>query len=231
VNYYECSRCGYVQTEQPSWLDEAYANSINLSDTGILARNLSNVGIVLSSLMLINKRDGIVLDFAGGYGILVRLLRDIGVDAYWEDPYSENLLARGFEYPGNQSISLVTAFESFEHFLCPQHELERLISYSSNILFTTNLIPRPSPSPNDWWYYGLEHGQHIGFYRIETLHFLAHRFGLNLLSDGLSTHFFTKQKIFQPSWRFLTVIGKRFPSLFRGGLRSKTWSDHLSVLR
>jgi Nif-specific regulatory protein len=40
---------------------------------------------------------GTVVDCAGGYGILVRLLRDYGVNALWSDPYCENVLAKGFE--------------------------------------------------------------------------------------------------------------------------------------
>jgi hypothetical protein len=118
VDYMRCSSCGYVQTEYPYWLDRAYAESINDSDTGIMARNQSNVRIVLATLLAIGKLDDRVVDFAGGYGILTRLLRDIGVDALWSDSFSKNLLARGFEHKG-ESAGLITAFESFEHFVDP----------------------------------------------------------------------------------------------------------------
>ena len=65
-----------------------------------MARNLSNVGLVLASLALMKERRGKVVDYAGGHGFLVRLLRDKGINALWMDPYSENLVARGFEYSG-----------------------------------------------------------------------------------------------------------------------------------
>ena len=98
IKYFECDKCEYVQTEEPFWLADAYASSINLSDTGIMYRNLSNVNLVLATLALIQNRTGKVVDYAGGYGLLVRLLRDRGIDALWADPYSQNLVARGFEY-------------------------------------------------------------------------------------------------------------------------------------
>lgn len=230
VDYFECSQCAYVQTEEPTWLNEAYASSINSSDTGIMTRNLSNVGLVLASLVLMKERNGKVVDYAGGHGFLVRLLRDNGIDAVWADPYTENLVARGFEYSG-ESASLVTAFEAFEHFLNPVEEIERLLSISPNILFTTTLAPRPAPQPSDWWYYGLDHGQHIGFYRVETLHYLANKFGLNLLTDGSSTHFFTKKRYSCALWRLLRRLGQKMPYALTYGLTSKVWSDYFLVSR
>jgi hypothetical protein len=75
-------------------LEEAYASTINNSDTGIMSRNLSNISLVLATLILIKNRNSLVVDCAGGYGFLVRLLRDIGVNALWSDPYCENLVAK-----------------------------------------------------------------------------------------------------------------------------------------
>jgi hypothetical protein len=169
ADYFDCAYCGYVQTSDPTWLAKAYEESINKSDTGILARNLSNVSVVLATLMLLGARSERVIDYAGGYGILVRLLRDVGVDAYWDDPHSVNLVARGFESPPTKGGGLVTAFEAFEHFENPITEMEKIIKLSPNILFSTILIGSPAPKPTAWWYYGLEHGQHIGF--LDSRHF------------------------------------------------------------
>ena len=227
VNYFDCPICGYVQTETPSWLDEAYASPINSSDTGIMVRNLANTSLVVATLTCMGNRSGLVVDYAGGYGILVRLLRDAGIDAYWADPYSENLVVRGFEYQGLEGTKLVTAFEAFEHFVNPYDEMKALLSIAPNILLTTNVISTPAPSPSDWWYYGLEHGQHIGFYRVRTLQQLADKFGLHLLTDGVSKHFFSEKKYSYSAWRILMRSARYFPKLFSFGLKSKTWSDHL----
>ena len=121
VAYFECNNCGYVQTEEPWWLEDAYAHAINNSDTGIMTRNLSNVSLVLATLTLMKNRSSPVVDFAGGHGFLVRLLRDIGINALWSDPYCENLVARGFEYDNKNQAILVTAFETFEHFVHRQY--------------------------------------------------------------------------------------------------------------
>lgn len=228
VKYYECSVCGYVQTETPTWLSEAYSASINISDTGIMQRNLSNVKLVLATLALLNTSRGRVVDYAGGYGILVRLLRDRGVNAFWTDAYSTNLLARGFEYTHNsESVSLVTAFEVFEHFVDPVEELEKLIAISPNILLSTSVMPEPTPSPTEWWYYGLNHGQHIGFFRVKTLQFLAKKHHLQLLTDGKDIHLLSKIKYSAARWHLLKLIAKINPRLLAFRLKSKTWSDHL----
>ena len=231
ISYFDCDNCGYVQTEEPTWLEEAYAHTINNSDTGIMSRNLSNVSLVLATLTLIKNRNSLVVDYAGGHGFLVRLLRDIGVNALWSDLYSENLVARGFEYLNKKQASLLTAFESFEHFLNPCDEMIKLLNIAPNILLTTNIIPDPAPKPSDWWYYGLEHGQHIGFYKLQTLQYLADKFGLYLISDGASRHFFSKQKYSYYAWRILIKAANKFPKILRIGMLSKTWEDHLLISR
>jgi len=60
-------------------------------------------------------------------------------------------------------IDVITAFEIFEHFVNPLEDLEKIFSISHNVIFSTELLPNPVPKPNEWWYYGLEHGQHISF--------------------------------------------------------------------
>lgn len=97
-----------------------------------------------------------------GYGILVRLLRDRGIDAMWSDPYCKNLLAVGFEHTAEKA-NLVTAFEAFEHFVEPLLEAEKLFAIAPNLLISTTLIATAASAPNEWWYHGLDHGQHISY--------------------------------------------------------------------
>ena len=178
VHYFECPLCDFVQSEEPYWLDESYSSAINEEDTGIMKRNIQSCNVVLATLLLLGKTKGKVVDYAGGYGILVRLLRDEGVDAFWYDRYCENLVARGFEFSG-ETAELATAFEAFEHFVEPMQELDSIFQISPNILFSTLLIPQPAPPVNQWWYYGFEHGQHIGFFRLKTLNFIAKKYKKN----------------------------------------------------
>jgi len=41
IKYYHCAKCGFLQTEDPYWLEEAYEDSIAKADTGIMVRNIS----------------------------------------------------------------------------------------------------------------------------------------------------------------------------------------------
>jgi Methyltransferase domain len=230
IKYYECSHCLYVQTETPYWLDKAYTSAISSSDTGILRRNQANAKIALSTLLLLGEMNDRLVDCAGGYGILVRLLRDYGVDAYWTDEYCENLLAKGFEYE-NGAASLVTAFEAFEHFVNPLDELESLLQIAPNILLSTEIISSPAPTQQNWWYYGKEHGQHIGFFRIRTLEVMASRFGKKIISDGKSYHLITSHNISGTYWKALCLLTRFFPWIPTWKLKSKTWADHHKITK
>lgn len=225
VAYYECPQCAYIQTELPHWLDEAYSSAINSSDTGILARNQSCMERILITLWMLGGKQGRVKDVAGGYGVLVRMLRDAGVDARWSDKYAQNLLARGFEDDGKHAV-LATSFESFEHFVRPMDELKALLASADSLLISTELAPEPTPAAKDWWYYGLDHGQHIGFYRRRTLEWMAAQHGMRLLSDGSAFHLFTRAKVNEFLWNQLIKRRKRFLKLARKGLKSRTWSDY-----
>jgi len=148
-----------------------------------------------------------------------------GVDALWADPFCQNLVAIGFEHK-DERADLVTAFEAFEHFVHPVAEMEKILALGNNLLLSTYIIPSPSPAPSDWWYYGLEHGQHVGFFRVETLEFLAKRFGKHLVTNGRNYHLFTDSPTSAHLWRLGIRIGNRAPKIFSFGRSSKVWSDH-----
>lgn len=229
IFYFECNKCGYVQTEDPYWLDQAYSNVINDSDTGIMARNQQNARITLATMFLINKLNGSLVDCAGGYGILVRLLRDFGVDAKWSDRFCQNILAKGFEY-SNGGADLVTAFEAFEHFLDPSDELDRILQIAPNVLLSTDLIASPAPRQEDWWYYGKEHGQHIGFFRKKTLEKLAQDRGMHLTSNGSTYHLITKEPVNKSAWLMMVRFNKLMPMLLSRHLKTKMWEDHKLIV-
>lgn len=226
VKYFHCSNCGFLQTEEPYWLDEAYNSAIGVEDTGILQRNylLAKRASVLINFFF-NKKDKF-LDYAGGYGIFVRRMRDIGYDFYWKDPFAGNLIARGFEYNTNDEIELVTAFECFEHFVNPLEELEKIINTSESILFSTRIFHGKPPKPDEWWYYSLNAGQHISLYSKQTLQFIADKYSLNLNSDNKSFHLLSKKKINNSYFNLLlklSTIG--LSGLVNLSMKSKTNAD------
>jgi hypothetical protein len=162
AEYYYCDNCGFLFVGNPVWLEEAYRNPINKEDTGIVSRNIRMSKKLSIILLLLFGKNFNYLDYAGGYGLLVRMMRDIGFNFYWQDKYTKNIFARGFEWK-NEKIKTVTVFECFEHFENPIEELEKILKISNNIIFSTELIPKIIPKPDKWWYYGLSHGQHISF--------------------------------------------------------------------
>lgn len=196
VEYYHCSNCGFVQTEDPYWLEEAYQKAIADSDVGLVYRN--NMMANLTSILLFNYFDheAQFLDYGAGYGLFVRLMRDRGFDFYWQDKFCANIFAKGFEYEDypQSEFLLVTAFELFEHFVYPHQEIEKLLQLAPNILFSTQLLLPDNPSPNDWWYYALHEGQHISIYTLASLECIAEKYGRKLYSDGSSVHLFSNDE-------------------------------------
>jgi hypothetical protein len=225
VQYFECSCCGYVQTEAPFWLDHAYAAAINDSDTGIMWRNRVNTQVVLMTLLTLRVPRERVVDFAGGYGLLVRQLRDFGVNALWRDKYCTNLVAKGFEHK-DEPATLITAFEVFEHLVEPVEALEYMLTIAPNVLLSTEIMPTPTPAQGDWWYYGCEHGQHVGFYRVKTLQNMAERFGCRLITDGHTYHLFTRDTVPALVWQLGLKVRQLAPLFACFLLDSKTWQDH-----
>jgi hypothetical protein len=231
-NYYYCEHCNFLFVGEPEkWLSEAYKNSIALEDTGIMQRNIAISQNLSIALYILFKGNGKFLDFAGGYGILVRLMRDYGFDFYWKDIYSENLIARGFEGNLNEQYNAITSFESFEHFLEPMQEIEKLAKISATIIFTTELLPSPIPKPNDWWYYALSSGQHICFYSKRTLEIIAEKLNLKYV-HFLNLHIFCEKenaKKIKTQYLNSKIVRNIYIKFLRRRLESKTFSDHLKM--
>lgn len=160
VSFYQCDRCGFIQTEEPYWLAEAYSNAIGDGDIGLPERNLIQVELTKTLLTLFFEQGRQYLDYGGGYGLFVRLMRDNGYDFHLYEPNSDNLFAKtfGINLPTDLKFHVLTAFEVFEHLVDPLAEIEQMLKLSSNIYFSTTLLPKPSPRPSQWWYYSLEGG-------------------------------------------------------------------------
>jgi len=227
VKYYYCNNCGFLQTEEPFWLEEAYSESINISDIGYINRNLYFSKKLTILLILFFDKNAKYLDYAGGYGVFVRMMRDLGFDFYWDDKFTTNLFAKGFEYQ-NEKYEAVTTFESFEHFFDPMKEIENLLKISKNLIFSTVLLSNPVPNPETWWYYGLEHGQHISFYNKKTFEYIAKKFNLNYINLG-ELHLLSDKKI--PFYAKFVLKFSKFGlhKLLQKQLKNKTWEDHLKM--
>lgn len=230
--YDQCPACGLLQVRAPHWLDEAHGDAIAVTDTGLVARNLNLADRLAILLPALDGGKGPYLDYGGGLGLFVRLMRDRGFDFRWHDPYARNELARGFEYdPARGPCSAVTAFEVFEHTVDPRSFVESALAAggADTLIFSTEPYTGDLP-PQDWWYYSRETGQHISFVRRATLEQLANQLDLTLLSHG-SLHVLTRRAL-DPR-RFQRACSSRLLRLWSRIRRSRaslTQADHAEMV-
>ena len=208
VAYFRCPACGFIQTQQPTWLDRAYATAITDQDLGLVARNMEMADLTEAVVRLCLDPRGTFLDHGGGYGMLVRLMRDRGLDFRLHDPLCRNLFAgpARVHTPDERRWNLVTAFEVLEHLVDPAAVVQQLLECSDTLLVSTRLLPEPTPRVKAWDYFGPEHGQHISLFSLRSLQCLADRCGARLISNRLHVHIITRARV--PDWRIRMAMGR-----------------------
>lgn len=205
VSYYQCKKCKFLQTEDPYWLEEAYSSgAISALDTGILSRNLILRHKTQNILPKLFKdfTGFYALDYGGGEGIFVRMMRDLGYNFYRYDLYADNLYARFFDIkdvPKGTKFDILTTFEVFEHLEDPIKEIKKMLGYSDIILFSTEFQPSDKIEElENWWYIVPETGQHISFYNKSSLEKIAELLGLKCYTDHTNLHILSKYELKDP---------------------------------
>ena len=233
VQYFHCPACGYVRTENPHWLAEAYSDAIAIADTGVMQRNQGIAARLACILYYCSDPASAYVDIAGGYGILTRLMRDYGFDYYWEDSYCANVVARGFEAGSAQTtFSAISAFEVIEHTVDPVDFVADAMTRHRcrNFIFTTDTYSGTAPPSEDWWYLTPMTGQHISFFHERTLQAIARRLGLSFHSSG-GMHLFTDGSFRNLGMLPMVSSALAYPLalLVRRRLGAKTQADHLNL--
>lgn len=208
ISYFRCPDCRFLQTEEPFWLEEAYSlAAVSELDLGSVSRSIQNAGLSEGVILTGFNANARFIDWGGGYGLFVRLMRDLGYDYYWRDLHCQNLFAKQFVAEEGDHYQLLSSFEVFEHLIEPWSEIEQMLKFSRNIFFTTLLAPVADSELPDWWYLAREHGQHVSFYSRAALEIIAQKFGLYLSTDGVSRHLLSERPL--PPRRFRMVMRDR----------------------
>lgn len=229
ASYHLCDACEFICARPADWLAEAHGAALAITDTGAVARSEALAQLLVAFAWLSGLHRGRGLDVGGGTGLLVRMLRDRGLDVRWSDPHAENLLARGFEDDGG-TYAWVAMAEVFEHLVEPYEFLRAVAERHRprSIFFTTELRPALLP-PTDWWYWSFETGQHVGFASIRSLRALASRLGYSLASSGARHLLSREQRDLRAFALASTRLAPALTALARRRLRSLTFSDHLRL--
>lgn len=213
VSYYQCSNCKFIQTDPHNWLDEAYNNvAIDGLDTGIVSRNLKLARVSEQLINIKYSTASSFIDYGGGTGLFVRLMRDKGYNFYRQDIYCKNIFAKYFDIndiEGNSVFDLLTAFEVFEHLVSPIEEIEKMFTLSDSIFFTTEI--QPQSDIEDWWYFVPESGQHISFYAIKSFNEICKQFNCFFFTNGSTTHMLTKSKFIVNNHEFNRIVNLQIP--------------------
>ena len=201
-----CSNCKFLFVDNPRWLAGSFAQNLNQFDVGSADRSLIVAGFVRSLFSRKQASRVKVLDFGGGDGLATRTLRDSGVDCRWEDPYCQPVFAVGPDQSEISHFDLVFMSEVALHLTDPLEMIKSLTARSDRLLMTA-VVP-PEKIATDWWYLMPQTGQHVAFYPVETLRWIAKRLSLHLLTDG---RFFHQFSTLRPS--FLERVMFKVPQL------------------
>lgn len=187
VGFYRCERCLSLQSEMPYWLEESYADISLIPDINTLQRVMKMRSLVffLSKILHISDK-GSILDLGGGNGLLVRLLRDMGLDAYRLDMYVKNLYALSFEHKEGRRYQMITAFQVWEHFSEPFTELDQIFNMQPEyVLITTGLYADQDQN----WEYLNAYGRHIFCFSDKAREYVATKYGYYKAGKGDITLF------------------------------------------
>lgn len=204
TNYHKCTNCFFVQTDEVTWLKEAYESAITYLDIGLLWRNNHLVKEVSPIIDICFPEAKNMLDYAGGYGAFVRLMRDEGYNFYRQDDFCENIFTKHFDITDTniKKFDLVTGFEVLEHFNDPMNDIATIFEYSENAIFSTEITPKTNSEIENWWYIAQETGQHIAFYSEESMQLIAKHFNKNYYCKNRNIHIFTSKKLTNNQIRF-----------------------------
>lgn len=217
VGYYRCGECESLMTERPTWTAEAYSNTSRPTDVAAAGR-VEQCRILLFWLWKLFRFRATdrLLDWGGGDGLMVRKLRDDGINALLYDEYTKNNYAIGFEGDPDEHYSVITAFEVWEHLTDPRTDLQRMFAYQPKVLLISTGFYRGQDK--NWHYLAPWSGRHVFFWSPKAMEKVGKLFGYDVIVGKCHALFFRpdlvgpfRRKLLQP---WLALHGTRIKHLF-----------------
>lgn len=175
IGYMQCTVCHSLQTEKPFWLAESYVDENEKYDTGQVFRSITNAALVFALADIFNLKNEKILDYGCGAGLLVRLLRDAGLNAYGFDQYSIPRLCIAFHEHELLGGSIINACEVVQHFENPKDDFDKLFIHKPLIVIISTTLYNGEGS--SWYYLASQHGQHIFFYSKQAMELIGRKYG------------------------------------------------------
>lgn len=177
IQFMQCVYCDSMQTEKPYWLGESYSDERRQLDTNAVARAQTWQRLLFMAMRGLRLGgSATVLDWGAGDGLLVRMLRDVGLNTFYHDPLATNVYAYGQDWSGAScNINAMVAFEVWEHLATPAEDLAEMFDVNPDVYFaTTNLY---TGQGEDWSYLNLLTGRHVFFYSPKAVEFISEKHG------------------------------------------------------
>ena len=211
-NLIQCNKCNFNWlSNSERWLEEAYDESICITDTGIVSRSIFMSKFAILFLFFSNTYDKII-DWGAGSGLFVRLLRDQGFSCIGYEPYGPSQLAAAFCYKKNplkknNNYDIVFATEVLEHVHEPRKLMDDILKNTQNLIFTTQLISK-NQNMKKWWYISNDLGQHISFQSERSLQLFCESRNLYYaFNTKLGIHIISKERYSKMLFKIL--LGKK----------------------
>ncbi|HDR9148752.1 TPA: class I SAM-dependent methyltransferase [Burkholderia vietnamiensis] len=191
IYYYACRQCGFTCTPAfDHWTHDDFARHVYNDDyvrhdpEYFEHRPQQHADLICTSFP--EMRDGRILDFGSGLGLLERKLSARGFgDVTSYDPFSQAVAPQG-------TFDAALSFEVFEHHPQPRRLFADIVRYrgvAGALLFQTSLItPEIRARGIEQWWYCVPRNGHISFYTSAALTLLATEHGLELGSFSPELH-------------------------------------------
>ena len=198
ADYFRCPACGFMFTQ---FLDgwsierlkrEIYNDDYLLVDPGFIAERPRTIAKFVDSVFGKRKRKLRILDYGGGNGETVKLLRSMGFKwAVNFDPFHDvsNIVDGTFD--------VVLAFEVIEHVPDPYevfHNVYPRLRDGGVFVFSTLLQPDGIEDLGVAWWYVMSRNGHVSFHTAASLSLVANRYRMPIKSLNSNCHIAIKGK-------------------------------------